>query len=133
MADNSNVGKTVGIVLGITAVVGLGLYLILKPKSASASTPVIYSPTGSSSQVAELEKQIALLNAKQKSEAAFLTERQKAEQKAQLNALILQLGTQFASKGLDYWSSTWGNRSGGGSSYDPDLAEFDVLSGMGDY
>jgi hypothetical protein len=111
MADNSNVGKTVGIVLGITAAVGLGLYLILKPKSASASTPVIYSPTGSSSQVAELEKQIALLNAKQKSEAAFLSERQKAEQKAQLNALILQLGSQFASKGLDYWSSTWGNSS----------------------
>lgn len=133
MADNSNVGKTVGIVLGITAAVGLGLYLILKPKSASASTPVIYSPTGSSSQVAELEKQIALLNAKQKSEAAFLSQQAKDAQKAQLNALILQLGSQFASKGLDYWSSTWGKGSGGGSSYDPDLAEFDVLSGMGDY
>jgi hypothetical protein len=111
MANNSNVGKTVGIVLGITAAVGLGLYLILRPKTASANTPVVYSPTGSSSQVAELEKQIALLNAKQKSEAAFLSERQKAEQKAQLNALILQLGSQFASKGLDYWSSTWGNRN----------------------
>lgn len=134
MADKSNVGKTVGIVLGITAAVGLGLYLILKPKTASASnTPVIYSPSGSSSQVAELEKQIALLNAKQKSEAAFLSQQQKDAQKAQLNSLILQLGSQFASKGLDYWSSTWGSNNSGGSSYDPDLAEFDVLSGMGDY
>jgi hypothetical protein len=133
MANNSNVGKTVGIVLGITAAVGLGLYLILKPKTASASNTPVYSPTGSASQVAELERQIALLNAKQKSEADFLSQQAKDAQKAQLNSLILQLGSQFASKGLDYWSSTWGSNNSGGSSYDPDLAEFDRLSGQGDY
>lgn len=135
MADNSNVGRTVGIVIGITAAVGLGLYLILRPKKAAAANNTIptYSPTGSASQVALLEAQIAALQQKQKSDAEFLTAQQKAANKQQLNNLIFQLSTQFASKGLDYWSSTWGNSGSGSSSYDPDLAEFDVLSGMGDY
>lgn len=135
MANNSNVGKTVGIVLGITAAVGLGLYLILRPKKATAANNTIptYSPTGSASQVALLEAQIAALQQKQKNESAFLTEQAKAANRAQLNSLVLQLGAQFASKGLNYWSSTWGNSGSGGSSYDQDLAQYDVLSGMGDY
>ena len=68
MADKNSVGRTVGIVLGVTAAVGLGLYLILRPKTASAasSTP-IYSPTGSAEQVKLLEAQIAELQEKQKS------------------------------------------------------------------
>jgi len=111
MADNSNVGKTVGIVLGITVAVGLGLYLILRPKKTSAANTIpTYSPTGSASQVALLEAQIAALQQKQKNESAFLTEQAKAANRAQLNSLILQLGAQFATKGLDYWSSTWGNK-----------------------
>lgn len=134
MADNSNVGRTVGIVLGITAAVGLGLYLILRPKTASANNTVpTFSPSGSASQVALLEAQIAALQQKQKSESAFLTEQAKAANKAQLNSLILQLGAQFASKGLNYWAGTWGDNSSGGSTYDSSLAEYDILSGMGDY
>ena len=134
MANNSSVGKTVGIVLGVTAAVGLGLYLILKPKTASAasSTP-IYSPTGSASQVKLLEAQLAALQEKQRLESASLSAQQKAANQAQLNSLLLQLGGQFVSKGLNYWSSNWGSNDSGDSSYDPSLAEYDVLSGMGDY
>lgn len=134
MADNSNVGKTVGIVLGITAAVGLGLYLILRPKNANAANTTVptYSPTGSASQVKLLEAQMAALQQKQKSDAEFLTAQQKAANKQQLNNLIFQLGTQFASKGLDYWAGTWGNNSG--SEYDnQDLRDFEILSGYGDY
>ena len=135
MANNSSVGKTVGIVLGITAAVGLGLYLILRPKTASAAsnTMPIYSPTGSASQVALLEAQIAALKAKQQSETDLLSAQQKAANQQQLNSLILQLGGQFVSKGLDYWSSNWGSSNSGGSTYDADLAQYDILSGMGDY
>lgn len=134
MANKNSVGRTIGIVIGVTAAVGLGLYLVLRPKTASASSSTpIYSPSGSAEQVRLLEAQIAALQAKQKSEADLLTAQQKAANQAQLNSLLFQLGGQFVSKGLDYWSSNWGSNDSGSSTYDPALAEFDVLSGMGDY
>lgn len=124
MADKNSVGRTVGIVLGVTAAVGLGLYLILRPKTASAasSTP-IYSPTGSAEQVKLLEAQIAALQAKQKSEAELLTAQQKAANQAQLNSLLIQLGGQFVSKGLDYWSSGWGKDDTQSTYLDTSLGE----------
>ena len=123
MADNSSVGKTIGIVIGVTAMVGLGLYLILKPKTASASTPPPYSPTGSASQVALLEAQINALKAKQEADAASLSAQQKAANQAQLNSLLFQLGGQFVSKGLDSWMSSWGNSNTQDTYLDTSLAD----------
>lgn len=122
MADNSNVGRTVGIVLGVTAVLGLGLYLILRPKTASAATPS-YNPNLSANQVAQLQAQIAQMQLDAQRYKDTVTADQKAANQAQLNSLLLQLGGKVASKGLDYWIGGWGGGNTQDTYLDTSLAD----------
>jgi hypothetical protein len=96
------VGATIGIVVGVTAAIGLGLYLILKPKKAIAeTTPNTGGSSITSSQVAALQAQLAKMQADAIASQNNISQQQKDLNKQQLNSILFALGGKIAGAGVD--------------------------------
>lgn len=106
------VGATIGIVVAITAAVGVGLYFILKSKkTTSVITPSANDSTISSSQVAALQAQLAKMQADAIASQNNISQQQKDANQAQLNSILLALGGKLASAGVDKLINSWGGSS----------------------
>jgi hypothetical protein len=104
MADGKiGVGATVGIVVGITAVVGLGLYLILRPKPSQA----IYTPPPTNDREVELLKaQLAVLKQQQANNPS-LSQQQRDANDAQIQSIGIALGGKLVGAGIDALIDKW--------------------------
>jgi len=106
MADGKiGVGATVGIVVGITAVLGLGLYFILKPKTSNVQ-PAYVPPPINNAEIVSLRAQLAELQ-KQQANSRSLSQEQKAANDAQIKGIAIALGGKLATSALDSWISGW--------------------------
>ena len=108
MADGKiGVGATVGIVVGITAVLGLGLYFILRKKPSSVVQPVYVPPPTNYAELEALKTQLAILQQQNaNAKGAF-----KDETDAQIKGIAIALGGKLATTALESWLSGW-NKSG---------------------
>lgn len=104
MADGKiGVGATVGIVVGITAVLGLGLYLILRPKSTEA----VYTPPPTTDKEVELLKaQLAVLKQQQANNPS-LSQQQRDANDAQIQSIGIALGGKLVGAGIDALINKW--------------------------
>lgn len=103
MADSKiGVGGTIGIVVGVTALLGLGLYLILRPKTSSAAT--VPTPT-STAEVDLLKAQLAALKAQQSN--MNLSQQQRDANQAQIESIGIQIGGKVLSAGVDKLIDLW--------------------------
>jgi len=104
MADGKiGVGATVGIVVGITAVLGLGLYLILRPKSTQA----VYTPPPTNDKEVELLKaQLAVLKQQQANNPS-LSQQQRDANDAQIQSIGIALGGKLVGAGIDALINKW--------------------------
>jgi hypothetical protein len=109
MADGKlGVGATVGIVVGITAVLGLGLYLILRKKSSNVAPAYVPPPT-SNAELEALKTQLAILQQQNaNAKANSLSQQQKDANDAQIKGIAIALGGKLVGAGLDRWISGWG-------------------------
>ena len=100
------VGATVGIVVGITAVLGLGLYLILRKKTSSGNVvpPVYVPPPTSNAELEALKTQLAILQQQNANAKGAL----KDQTDAQIQGLLIATGGKIAGSFLDKWISGWG-------------------------
>ena len=105
------VGATIGIVVAITAAVGLGLYFILKPKKTTAATPSTGGSSISAAQVAALQAQLEKMQADAVANQNNISAQQKAANQAQLNSILLALGGKLAGAGVDKLINSWGGSS----------------------
>ena len=104
MADGKlGVGATVGIVVGITAVIGLGLYLILRKKTSSVP-PVYVPPPTNNAELEALKAQLAILQ----QQSANAKGAYKDEIDAQLKGILIATGGKIAGSLVDKWVSGWG-------------------------
>lgn len=104
MADGKiGVGATVGIVVGITAVLGLGLYLILRPKSTQA---VYTHPPTTDKEVELLKAQLAVLK-QQQSNNPSLSQQQRDANDAQIQSIGIALGGKLVGAGIDALINKW--------------------------
>ena len=101
------VGATIGIVVAVTAALGLGLYFILKPKKVVADT----GSSINASQVAALQAQLAKMQSEATANQNNISAQQKAANQAQLNSILLALGGKLAGAGVDKLISSWGGSS----------------------
>jgi len=108
MADGKiGVGATVGIVVGITAVLGLGLYLILRPKSSTSSVPPVYvPPPTNNAELEALKTQLAILQQQNANAKGAL----KDETDAQIRGILIATGGKIANSFLDKWISGLGDK-----------------------
>jgi len=107
MADGKlGVGATVGIVVGITAVLGLGLYLILRKKSSNIAPAYVPPPTNNT-ELEILKAQLALLKQQQANNPS-LSQQQKDANDAQIKGIAIALGGKLVTSALDRWISGWG-------------------------
>lgn len=104
MADGKiGVGATVGIVVGITAVLGLGLYLILRKKSSNVP-PVYVPPPTNNAELEALKAQLAILQQQNaNAKGAY-----KDETDAQIKGILIATGGKIAGSLVDKWISGWG-------------------------
>lgn len=113
MADSKiGVGGTIGIVVGITAILGLGLYLILRPKSSSAAT---IPPPTNNAEVELLKAQLAALKAQQSN--MNLSQQQRDANQAQMESIGIALGGKVLSAGVDKLIDLWNKPKTGTSVY----------------
>ena len=104
MADGKiGVGATVGIVVGITAVIGLGLYLILRQKTSSVP-PVYVPPPTNNAELEALKAQLAILQQQNANAKGAL----KDETDAQIKGILIATGGKIAGSLVDKWVSGWG-------------------------
>jgi hypothetical protein len=116
------VGATIGIVVAVTAAVGLGLYFILKPKKIIAATPSTGGSSINAAQVAALQAQLEKMQADAIASQNNISNQQKELNKQQLNSILLALGGKIASAGVDKLINSFG--SGSKNSYlDTSLAD----------
>ena len=108
MADGKiGVGATVGIVVGITAVLGLGIYFILRKKSSNVAPAYIPPPT-SSAELEALKTQLAILQQQNaNTKANSLSQQQKDANDAQIKGIAIALGGKLATSALESWISGW--------------------------
>lgn len=107
MADGKiGVGATVGIVVGITAVLGLGLYFILRKKTTSAVPPVYVPPPTNNAELEALKTQLAILQQQRENAKGAL----KDETDAQIKGILIATGGKIATSFLDKWISGIGNK-----------------------
>jgi hypothetical protein len=108
MADGKiGVGATVGIVVGITAAVGLGLYLILRKKPSSSVVPAVYvPPPTNNAELEALKTQLAILQQQNANAKGAL----KDETDAQIRGILIATGGKIATSFLDKWISGLGNK-----------------------
>ena len=105
MADGKiGVGATVGIVVGITAVLGLGLYLILRKKTSSAVAPVYVPPPTNNAELEALKTQLAILQQQNANAKGAI----KDQTDAQIKGILIATGGKLVSAGLESWISGWG-------------------------
>ena len=111
MADGKiGVGATVGIVVGITAVLGLGLYFILRKKSSNVSPAYVPPPTNSA-ELDALKTQLAILQQQNaNAKANSLSQQQKDANDAQIQGIAIALGSKLVGAGIDRWISGWGKK-----------------------
>lgn len=102
------VGGTIGIVVGITAVLGLGLYFILKPKTSNVQPAYVPPPTNSA-EMAALKAQLATLQ--QQLAKGNVPPEKKDDTDAQIKGLLIATGGKLLTAGLDSWISGWGKGS----------------------
>jgi len=96
MADGKiGVGATVGIVVGITAVLGLGLYLILRKKTSSVP-PVYVPPPTNNAELEALKTQLAILQQQRDNAKGAL----KDETDAQIKGILIATGGKLVETGL---------------------------------
>jgi hypothetical protein len=109
MADGKiGVGATVGIVVGITAVLGLGLYFILRKKPSNVAPSYVPPPT-SNAELEALKTQLAILQQQNaNAKANSLSQQQKDANDAQIKGIAIALGGKLATSALDSWISGWG-------------------------
>jgi hypothetical protein len=109
MADSKiGVGATVGIVVGITAVLGLGLYFILRKKPSNVAPAYVPPPTNNA-ELEALKTQLAILQQQNaNAKANSLSQQQKDANDAQIKGIALALGGKLATSALDRWISGWG-------------------------
>ena len=106
MADGKiGVGATIGIVVGITAVLGLGLYFILKPKTSNVQ-PAYVPPPSNNAELESLKKQLADLQ-KQQANSKSLSQEQKDANDAQIKGLLIATGGKLLTAGVDSWLNSW--------------------------
>ena len=105
------VGATIGIVVAVTAALGLGLYFILKPKKVVADTTPNTGSSINASQVAALQAQLAKMQSEATANQNNISAQQKAANQAQLNSILLALGGKLAGAGVDKLISSWGGSS----------------------
>jgi hypothetical protein len=98
MADGKiGVGATVGIVVGITAVLGLGLYLILRKKTSSSNVaPVYVPPPTSNAELEALKTQLAILQQQNANAKGAL----KDQTDAQIKGILIATGGKLVETGL---------------------------------
>jgi hypothetical protein len=111
MADGKiGVGATVGIVVGITAVLGLGLYFILRKKPSNVAPAYVPPPT-SNAELEALKTQLAILQQQNaNAKANSLSQQQKDANDAQIKGIAIALGGKLATSALESWVSGWGNK-----------------------
>lgn len=111
MADGKiGVGATVGIVVGITAVLGLGLYFILRKKTSDVAPAYVPPPT-SNTELEALKTQLAILQQQNaNAKANSLSQQQKDANDAQIKGIAIALGGKVATSLLDKWISGWGSK-----------------------
>ena len=109
MADGKiGVGATVGIVVGITAVLGLGLYFILRKKPSNVAPAYVPPPT-SNAELEALKTQLAILQQQNaNAKANSLSQQQKDANDAQIKGIAIALGGKLATSALESWISGWG-------------------------
>jgi len=106
MADGKiGVGATIGIVVGITAILGLGLYFILRPKKSDVA-PVYVPPPTNYAELEALKTQLAILQQQRENAKGAL----KDETDAQIKGILIATGGKIASSFLDKWISGLGNK-----------------------
>ena len=106
MADGKiGVGATVGIVVGITAVLGLGLYFILRKKPSNVAPAYVPPPT-SNAELESLKAQLAILQQQNANAKGAL----KDETDRQIQGLLIATGGKIAGSFLDKWLSGIGNK-----------------------
>jgi hypothetical protein len=106
MADGKiGVGATVGIVVGITAVLGLGLYFILRKKPSNVA-PVYVPPPTNNAELEALKTQLAILQQQRENAKGAL----KDETDAQIKGILIATGGKIATSFLDKWISGLGNK-----------------------
>jgi len=106
MADGKiSVGATVGIVVGITAVLGLGLYFILRKKPSNVA-PVYVPPPTNNAELEALKTQLAILQQQRENAKGAL----KDETDAQIKGILIATGGKIATSFLDKWISGLGNK-----------------------
>ena len=104
MADGKiGVGGTIGIVVGITAVLGLGLYFILRKKTSNV-TPAYVPPPTNSAELEALKTQLAILQQQNANAKGAV----KDANDAQIQGIAIALGGKIATSLLDKWVSGWG-------------------------
>ena len=104
------VGATVGIVVGITAVLGLGLYFILRKKSSNVAPAYVPPPTNNA-ELEALKTQLAILQQQNaNAKANSLSQQQKDANDAQIQGIAIALGGKLATSALDSWISGWGKK-----------------------
>jgi hypothetical protein len=105
MSDSKiGVGGTIGIVVGITAILGLGLYLILKPKSNVQAAYV--PPPTTDKEVEYLKAQLALLKQQQANNPS-LSQQQRDANDAQIQGIGIALGGKLLGAGIDALINKW--------------------------
>lgn len=106
MADGKiGVGATVGIVVGITAVLGLGLYFILRKKSSNVAPAYVPPPTNNT-ELEILKAQLALLKQQQANNPS-LSQQQKDANDAQIQGIGIALGGKLVGAGIDALLNKW--------------------------
>jgi hypothetical protein len=106
MADGKiGVGATVGIVVGITAVLGLGLYFILRKKSSNV-TPAYVPPPTNNTELEILKAQLELLKQQQANNPS-LSQQQKDANEAQIQGIGIALGGKLVGAGIDALINKW--------------------------
>jgi hypothetical protein len=110
MADGKiGVGGTIGIVVGVTAVLGLGLYFILRKKTSNVAPAYVPPPT-SSAELEALKTQLAILQQQNaNAKANSLSQQQKDANEAQIQGIAIALGGKLATSLLEKWTSKWGS------------------------
>jgi hypothetical protein len=106
MADGKiGVGATIGIVVGITAVLGLGLYFILRPKTSNVQ-PAYVPPPSNNAELVSLKAQLAELQ-KQQANSNSLSQQQKDANDAQIKGILIATGGKLLTSGIESWISGW--------------------------
>jgi len=106
MADGKiSVGATVGIVVGITAVLGLGLYFILRKKPSNVA-PVYVPPPTNNAELEALKTQLAILQQQNANAKGAL----KDQTDAQIKGILIATGGKLVETGLSRLISGLGNK-----------------------